>query len=58
MDIMDIEGTMKFILDQQARFANEIDRINAVLTQTSQVLANVAELRTSRSRQFWSWGNP
>lgn len=47
---MDIEGTMKFILDQHARFASEIDRVNAVLKHTSEVLANVAE-RQNKSEQ-------
>ena len=34
---MDIEGTMKFILDQQAQFSSDIARINSVLDR---VVAN------------------
>jgi hypothetical protein len=40
---MDIEGTMQFILDHQAKFSSDIARIESVLQRTSEILTNLAE---------------
>jgi ABC-type transporter Mla subunit MlaD len=48
---MDIEGTMQFILDQQAQFSSEVARINSVLQRTSEILANLAECQ-NKSEQI------
>ena len=55
---MDIEGTMQFILDQQAQFSNDVARINSVLQRTSEIqertnedLATLAE-RQNKSEQI------
>ena len=48
---MDIEGTMQFILDQQAKFSSDIARIESVLQRTTEILANLAE-RQNESEQI------
>ncbi len=48
---MDIEGTIQFILDQQAMFSRDIARIESVLQRTSEILANLAE-RQNNSEQI------
>ena len=48
---MDIEGTMQFILDQQAKFSSDIARIESVLQRTTEILANLAE-RQNKSEQI------
>jgi hypothetical protein len=47
---MDVERTMQFIVQQQAQFTNDIDRINAVMldvanaqARTNEILATLAE---------------
>ncbi|HXI90420.1 MAG TPA: hypothetical protein VNO24_10440 [Blastocatellia bacterium] len=48
---MDIEGTMQFILDHQAKFSSDIARIESVLQRTSEILTNLAE-RQNTSEQI------
>ena len=48
---MDIEGTMRFILEQQAQFSSGVGRINSVLQRTSEMLAHLAE-RQNKSEQI------
>src|SRR6266404_9883928 len=53
---MDIEGTMQFILDQQAKFSGDIARIESVLQRTSELLANLAERQTTTEETTRSLG--
>lgn len=50
---MDVEGTMQFILEQQASFTNDVSRINGVLLDLANAQARTNEiLATLAKRQF------
>jgi hypothetical protein len=50
---MDIEGTMQFILDQQARFSSDVARIVAILGNQAERLSKLEEIsQRSDERQF------
>ncbi|MEK6286571.1 MAG: hypothetical protein AABO57_12595, partial [Acidobacteriota bacterium] len=40
---MDIEGTIQFILDQQAQFSSDMARIDSTLERTGEFLATLAQ---------------
>ena len=52
---MDIEGTMQFILDQQAQFSSDIARLYLALQRTNEILGVVAERQTTTEETMESF---